>query len=54
MLLIWHDDEIVGHIEFFTPVSYWDAFELSYQLYDERHSPATATRPRRSSSWSTT
>ncbi len=30
------DDEIVGHIEFFKPVSYWDAFELSYQLYDER------------------
>ena len=24
----------VGHIEFFKPVSYWDAFELSYQLYD--------------------
>ena len=37
-LLVWHDDEIVGHIEFFAPVSYWDAFELSYQLYDERHS----------------
>ena len=37
-LLIWHEEEIVGHIEFFTPVSYWDAFELSYQLYDERHS----------------
>jgi [ribosomal protein S5]-alanine N-acetyltransferase len=36
-LLIWHDDEMVGHIEFFTPVSYWDAFELSYQLYDDRH-----------------
>jgi [ribosomal protein S5]-alanine N-acetyltransferase len=37
-LLIWsRDDEIVGHIEFFTAVSYWDAFELSYQLYDERH-----------------
>ena len=37
-LLIWnHDDEIVGHIEFFKPVSYWDAFELSYQLYDQRH-----------------
>ena len=36
-LLIWHDEEIVGHIEFFTPVSYWDAFELSYQLYDDRH-----------------
>ena len=25
---------IVGHIEFFHAVSYWDAFELSYQLYD--------------------
>jgi [ribosomal protein S5]-alanine N-acetyltransferase len=35
--VIWHEDEIVGHIEFFTPVSYWDAFELSYQLYGERH-----------------
>jgi RimJ/RimL family protein N-acetyltransferase len=31
------DGEIAGHIEFFRPVSYWDAFELSYQLYDERH-----------------
>ncbi|MDO5740363.1 MAG: GNAT family protein [Ornithinimicrobium sp.] len=29
--------EIVGHIEFFHPVSYWDAFELSYQLYAEQH-----------------
>jgi ribosomal-protein-alanine N-acetyltransferase len=28
------DDEIAGHIEFFKPVSYWDAWELSYQLYD--------------------
>ena len=28
---------IAGHIEFFKPVSYWDAFELSYQLYDERY-----------------
>jgi ribosomal-protein-alanine N-acetyltransferase len=37
-LLIWNQtDEIVGHIEFFTPVSYWDAFELSYQLYGDRH-----------------
>src|SRR5688500_12644774 len=36
-LLMWHDDEIVGHIECFVPVSYWDAFELSYQLYDDRH-----------------
>lgn len=29
--------EIVGHIEFFRPVSYWDAFELSYQLYADRY-----------------
>ena len=32
-----HDGEMVGHIEFFKPVSYWDAFELSYLLYDSRH-----------------
>ena len=31
------DDELVGHIEFFKPVAYWDAFELSYQLYGEGH-----------------
>jgi RimJ/RimL family protein N-acetyltransferase len=30
------DGELAGHIEFFKPVSYWDAFELSYQLYDDR------------------
>ncbi|MDZ5622239.1 GNAT family protein [Nocardioides sp. HM23] len=29
--------EIAGHIEFFRPVSYWDAFELSYQLYSDEH-----------------
>jgi RimJ/RimL family protein N-acetyltransferase len=29
--------EILGHIEYFKPVSYWDAFELSYLLYDQRH-----------------
>ena len=28
-------DRIVGHVEFFRAVPYWDAFELSYQLYDE-------------------
>jgi RimJ/RimL family protein N-acetyltransferase len=33
-LVIEDDLSIVGHIEFFKPVSYWDAFELSYQLYD--------------------
>ena len=27
-------DRIVGHIEFFRAVPYWDAYELSYQLYD--------------------
>jgi RimJ/RimL family protein N-acetyltransferase len=31
------DGVIAGHIEFFQPVSYWDAFELSYQLYDDSH-----------------
>ncbi len=30
------EGEIAGHIEFFRPVSYWDAFELSYQLYGDR------------------
>jgi [ribosomal protein S5]-alanine N-acetyltransferase len=29
--------QMVGHIEFFPPVGYWDAFELSYQLYDDAH-----------------
>jgi ribosomal-protein-alanine N-acetyltransferase len=38
MLLIrTKDGQMVGHIEFFPPVGYWDAFELSYQLYDEAH-----------------
>lgn len=37
-LLIWNrDDVMVGHIEFFRPVAYWDAYELSYQLYDRAH-----------------
>ena len=37
MLLITGDDaRIAGHIEFFRPVNYWDAWELSYQLYDDR------------------
>jgi RimJ/RimL family protein N-acetyltransferase len=34
LLITTDDDEIAGHIEFFRPVSYWDAHELSYQLYD--------------------
>ena len=36
LLIVDRDEELAGHIEFFKPVSYWDAFELSYQLYDER------------------
>ena len=37
-LLIWNrDDVMVGHIEFFRPVDNWDAYELSYQLYDAEH-----------------
>jgi ribosomal-protein-alanine N-acetyltransferase len=39
-LLITVDDAVVGHIEFFRPVSYWDAYELSYQLYDQAHAGA--------------
>jgi RimJ/RimL family protein N-acetyltransferase len=34
LLIVSGDGEIAGHIEFFKPVGYWDAFELSYQLYD--------------------
>lgn len=30
------DGDVAGHIEFFRPVAYWDAWELSYQLYDSR------------------
>jgi Acetyltransferase (GNAT) domain len=30
------DGELAGHIEFFIPVAYCDAFELSYQLYGGR------------------
>jgi [ribosomal protein S5]-alanine N-acetyltransferase len=33
LLMVNQDDDLVGHIEFFKPVNYWDAFELSYQLY---------------------
>ena len=38
LLICARDGERVGHIEFFIPVKYWDAFELSYQLYDEQFS----------------
>jgi [ribosomal protein S5]-alanine N-acetyltransferase len=36
LAMVTDDGDIAGHIQFFRPVSYWDAFELSYQLYDER------------------
>jgi [ribosomal protein S5]-alanine N-acetyltransferase len=36
LVIVTPEDEIAGHIEFFKPVNYWDAFELSYLLYDER------------------
>ena len=38
MLLITAEDApMAGEIEFFKPVAYWDCFELSYQLYDQRY-----------------
>jgi len=52
-LLIVSSGEIAGHIEFFKPVNYWDAYELSYQLYDHA-SPVRDSLARRSSSWWTT
>lgn len=36
LLICTADQTLAGHIEFFKPVAYWDAFELSYQLYDDR------------------
>ena len=37
LVIVSQEGQIAGHIEFFRPVSYWDAFELSYQLYGDRH-----------------
>lgn len=36
LLIIDREGEMAGHIEFFMPISYWDSYELSYQLYDDR------------------
>jgi RimJ/RimL family protein N-acetyltransferase len=36
LVIVSAEGEIAGHIEFFKPVNYWDAFELSYQLYEDR------------------
>jgi RimJ/RimL family protein N-acetyltransferase len=35
LVIVSRDGQICGHIEFFKPVNYWDAFELSYQLYGD-------------------
>lgn len=34
LLITVPDGSVAGHVEFFRPISYWDAWELSYQLYD--------------------
>ena len=36
LLVVTPEGEMAGHIEFFLAVAYWDAYELSYQLYDDR------------------
>jgi RimJ/RimL family protein N-acetyltransferase len=44
LLMINADKAIIGHIEFFKPVAYLDAYELSYLIYDpaERGKGATS------------
>jgi [ribosomal protein S5]-alanine N-acetyltransferase len=37
LLIVEPGGAVAGHVEFFRPVSYWDAWELSYQLYDAAH-----------------
>ena len=37
LVIVSPEGEIAGHIEFFRPVSYWDAFELSYQIYGDQY-----------------
>jgi len=36
LVIATREGEIAGHIEFFRPISYWDSWELSYQLYHDR------------------
>ena len=45
---------MVGHIEFFRPGSYWDAYELSYQLYGPEHAGQRIHDRGRRATWSTT
>jgi ribosomal-protein-alanine N-acetyltransferase len=37
LLIVTHEGEIVGHIEFFPTVSYLDELELSYHIYTQQH-----------------
>lgn len=37
LLIVSHDDEIIGHIEFFQTVPYLDELELSYHIYANEH-----------------
>ncbi len=36
LVIVSPTDEILGHIEFFTTVTYLDEYELSYQVYDAK------------------
>ncbi|MET1132665.1 MAG: GNAT family protein [Aeromicrobium sp.] len=36
LLIVAPEEGIAGHVEFYRPISYWDCFELSYQLYEDR------------------
>ena len=38
LLIVSSENELAGQIEFFKPVSYWDAFELAYYMYDKSFS----------------
>lgn len=42
LLIVTHDDELIGHIEFFHTVSYLDELELSYHIYAAEHRGAGA------------
>ena len=37
LLIVSHDDDIIGHIEFFRTVPYLDELELSYHIYTSEH-----------------
>lgn len=37
LLIVDHDDEVIGHIEFFATVAYLDELELSYHIYSSEH-----------------